>query len=93
MLLLAPAGGKLRKADAGAVVSEPESLKVPPNRIIRFLELSFFLMITKCHLEVCRHGANVIWWEKNIPVQQTGKIPQIKNFPLGKDNSVGLGII
>ena len=40
MLLLAPAGGKLRKADAGAVVSEPESLKVPPNRIIRFLELS-----------------------------------------------------
>ena len=32
-------------------------------------------------------------WEKNIPVQQTSKISQIKKFPLGKDNSVGLGII
>ena len=46
MLLLAPilgGGGVLRKADAGAVVGEHESLKVPPfrpSRKPRFLELS-----------------------------------------------------
>ena len=30
----------LRKADAGSLVGEPRSLKVSPDRIIHFLELS-----------------------------------------------------